>query len=988
MPVPLNFLRRNLVAVLVAAGGLLCTGLMYRVAVDWEDARLHRQLESAAEAETSALQGRLQSLTDELRVLRSVFELPREISQDEFRGITAPTLQQYPMLYGIGWAPRQGEGAAAHYRMTRLNLRDLGPTSLDFDLAAEPRRREALQRACDTASAAASRPVKLQPGNVPGTTLMLPVFAAGQSLRGIAERRANLLGVVAAAVDTEVLIEEVVGRLFWDQLDFVVREEGPDGEIIHVHAPRRADQPTPTAAELESQSLFDRAVIRAADRAWTVTYVPSAHFLAQHGSRQALAALLLGLLLTAIATANAVLLQRRQASIERLVHAQTAALRLGQERLDHVLEATADGIWEQDMVSGRLSFVSPRTEELLGYAPGHLVRPDFDVRSVFAASTDRHLANQALEDHIQRGKPYVVEVRFRRADGELRWVRLRGVIARNADGLPLRLVGALRDITAEHEAAALRARMLARFEALIQDTPLVMALGFDQEHNVSLWNHAAERFFGYTPRQARGRRVRDLLPVAAEGEWFIDVLDEVWRTGLPYGPRETGITVADGQRWLLLSVFPLLDGTQVIEVFAMGMDITDRVRAERELRLSETRFRDLSQLSADWFWEQDAELRFSYFSSGLERSGIGMNEHLGKLRWELPIQLSEQAWAAHRADLEARRPFRDFEYRIVNADGSMRWFVANGIPLYDDEGNFVGYRGNGRDITARKQLEEELRQHRDHLEELVQAQTADLRRAKEAAEQASRAKSDFLANMSHELRTPMHAVLSFARIGLLKADTVGPERLKEYFEHIRAGGQRLLDLVNDLLDLSKLEAGRMEYAMGHTDLRRCVEQVLGELAPLLDGKKLTCILEVTADDSHVWGDARRLEQVIRNLVGNAIKFTPEGRCVAVEIATDAVPVGRRASDVGQTKPALRLTVADEGIGIPEEELEAVFGKFTQSSLTVTGAGGTGLGLAICREIVQAHRGIIRARSRPAGGVALDVLLPLDTAPEANRKDSA
>jgi PAS domain S-box-containing protein len=988
MPVLLNYLRHNLVAVLVAAGGLLCSALLFQVAASRDEEELHRHLESMADAQTNALAGRLQALTDELRVLRSMVELSRELGQEEFRGMTAPTLQQYPMLFGIGWAPRVGQGEHASFRLARLNLRDIGPTTLGLDLVAEPRRREALERACDTASATATLPVSLQPGNTRGVIVMLPIFSPGQPLRDVASRRASLLGIVAAAIDTETLFEDTVNNLFWEQLDFVVRAGDAGSEVVHLHAPRPVSATVPRVAEIEGQALSERQLIRAADRNWTITYSASPTFMAQRASLRPLGALLLGLLLTAVATLNAVLLQRRQAGIEAMVKHQTKALRLSEERFARALEATADGIWELDLVSGRMLFVSPRTEELLGFAPGSFSHQDFDAEALFADPVERERSRQALEEHIQTGRPYVVEVCVHHAQGGTRWVRLRGIVARTEEGLPLRLVGSLRDITDENAAEAQRARMLARFEALIQDTPLVMAMGFDREHNVSLWNHATERLFGFTPRQARGRRVRDLFPQAAEGEWFVEVLDQVWRTGLPYGPRETAIAVADGQRWVLLAIFPLLEEQRTIEVFAMGVDITDRVRAEHELKLSETRFRDLSELSADWFWEQDADLRFSYFSSGLERSGIGMNEHLGKQRWDLPIQLPEEAWVAHRADLAAHRPFRDLEYRIANAEGSIRWFVSNGIPLFDDDGNFVGYRGNGRDITKRKQLEEELRRHRDNLAELVQAQTADLLRAKEAAEQANRAKSDFLANISHELRTPMHAVLSFARIGQVKADTAGPEKLKGYFEHIRASGQRLLDLVNDLLDLSKLEAGRMEYAMARTDLRRRVEEVLHELQPLLDGKNLQCALTVSTRDCHVLGDARRLDQVIRNLVGNAIKFTPEGRGIALELAAAEMPAGRRASDAGRMQPALRLTVTDEGIGIPEEELEAVFGKFAQSSLTGTGAGGTGLGLAICREIVQAHRGIIQARSRPEGGAALDVLLPRDAASAATSKDSA
>jgi signal transduction histidine kinase len=149
------------------------------------------------------------------------------------------------------------------------------------------------------------------------------------------------------------------------------------------------------------------------------------------------------------------------------------------------------------------------------------------------------------------------------------------------------------------------------------------------------------------------------------------------------------------------------------------------------------------------------------------------------------------------------------------------------------------------------------------------------------------------------------------------------------------------------------------------------------LSSLLESRRQTCEVHATADNCHVLGDRKRIGQVLHNLLGNAIKFTPEDRRIFVEIAPATLPAGRRAADSGEMA-ALRLTVADEGVGIPPGELESIFDKFSQSSKTATGAGGTGLGLAISREIVLAHRGIIRSRNRPEGGAAFDVILPLST----------
>lgn len=397
-----------------------------------------------------------------------------------------------------------------------------------------------------------------------------------------------------------------------------------------------------------------------------------------------------------------------------------------------------------------------------------------------------------------------------------------------------------------------------------------------------------------------------------------------------------------------------------------------------EQTLAEERFRDLLSLSADWLWEMDAELRFSWFSENFSGGGANHDRYIGYRRWDLPIEIPSETMAEHRQALAARQPFRDLQYRIVHSDGRTRWYSTSGLPLFAD-GRFVGYRGTGRDITAHKQIEEELRSHRDHLQALVDARTADLRRAKEQAEQSNQAKTEFLSNISHELRTPMHAILSFARIGQAKVGAVGHDKLLDYFSRIHGGATRLVELIDDLLDLAKLDAGQMSYAMQPLDLYRLADESLQELHSLLEGRELAVRIESDASDCRVEGDRKRLEQVLRNLIGNAVKFSPVGGEILVELNSATLPAGRRAADTGEV-PALRLTVADQGVGIPEDEIEKIFDRFVQSSRTATGAGGTGLGLAICREIVHTHRGIIRARNRPTGGAAFDVLLPLTETP--------
>lgn len=312
----------------------------------------------------------------------------------------------------------------------------------------------------------------------------------------------------------------------------------------------------------------------------------------------------------------------------------------------------------------------------------------------------------------------------------------------------------------------------------------------------------------------------------------------------------------------------------------------------------------------------------------------------------------------------------------LTRDGREYWVKTTIVPFLDENGVPERYVSARTDITALKLAQEELRQHRDNLHELVEARTREAILAKEQAEAAYHAKSQFLANMSHELRTPIHAVLSYSELGESKADREDftGDKARNYFHRIHQSGQRLLGLINDLLDLSKMEAGRMGYDMRTADLRHIFERVADDLSGLLVAKGVQLDLSGCPSPSRAVFDPVRLEQVVINLLSNAIRFSPEGgviqmRCEAIELA------GRRAGD--PSSPGLRVSVSDQGPGIPPTELESIFDKFVQASHSRSGAGGTGLGLAICREIIHAHRGRIWAENGAAGGARLVFELPAD-----------
>ncbi len=241
--------------------------------------------------------------------------------------------------------------------------------------------------------------------------------------------------------------------------------------------------------------------------------------------------------------------------------------------------------------------------------------------------------------------------------------------------------------------------------------------------------------------------------------------------------------------------------------------------------------------------------------------------------------------------------------------------------------------------------------------------------AKEKAEASNQAKTLFFSNISHELRTPMHAILNYANLGLKNEDALKNEKLTKYLSNIVSSGQRLLGLLDNLLDLSRMEAGKMDFRMKANFISSICDDSLSEIEPLMRKKeiKIKIFGKDKIADIPVICDKLRMQQVFINLLSNAVKFSPDRSHIEINFSTEF--------DKTSNKQVVRCGIADSGIGIPAHELESIFDKFVQSSKTRTGAGGTGLGLSICREIIEAHKGRIWAESRSSGGTIFYITLP-------------
>ncbi len=385
----------------------------------------------------------------------------------------------------------------------------------------------------------------------------------------------------------------------------------------------------------------------------------------------------------------------------------------------------------------------------------------------------------------------------------------------------------------------------------------------------------------------------------------------------------------------------------------LHLNITKTKELEIKLLESESRFRSLVEKSPDWIWEIDTEGYYTYTSPYIEDLlGYKPEEVIGQTFFSLmPGEERARLLSVFQNYIKKQQVFSAIEHTNLHKNGNLVILETNGSPIYNIDGQFIGYRGIHRDITER-------------------AETKKILIEKEIAEQANKSKSDFLANMSHELRTPMHAILSFSNFGIKKFNSAPPEKLLSYFNKINQSGERLLALLNDLLDLSKLEAGKLEFNFRLYELSIVLKQCIDEQEALLNEKNLLIKIINPEHDTQAEFDTVKVSQVITNFLSNAIKFSEQGTTLSI-----AIKANELFSDAGISN-GLCLSITDQGIGIPDNELDTIFDKFIQSSKTKTGAGGTGLGLAICKEFIDAHHGRIWAEHNPQGGSIFSFVIPL------------
>ena len=634
-------------------------------------------------------------------------------------------------------------------------------------------------------------------------------------------------------------------------------------------------------------------------------------------------------------------LRHKLAELSRTVVEQyrsEEALRKAEEKYRSIFQNVVEGIF-QTTPDGRYLSVNPMLARIYGYSsPEELIEAINDIEHQLYVDPDRRDEFARLIQENEVVTRFESQV-FRR-DRSIIWISENARAVRDKDGNLLFYEGTVEDITDRKltEGALRNSEVL--YHSLVESLPQNI-FRKDREGRFTFANTRFCNTIGKPLTEILGKTDYDFFPPELAAKYHQDDL-RVIETLQAFETVEAHQTPDHGKIYVQVMKIPLYDHSgQVVGIQGIFWDVTERKRMEEDLAYERDLLQTLLDNVPDSIYFKDLQSRFIRCSKILaQRFGFDdPRKAIGKTDFDFFAEdHARPAFEDEQEIIRTGKPLIGITEKEIWRRGQESWALTTKMPLRDKDGKVLGTFGISKDITALKQAEEELEKARD------------------AALESTRLKSEFLANVSHEIRTPMNAIIGMT--GLL-LDTELTEEQRDFTETVRNSADSLLTIVNDLLDFSKIEAGKLNIEVIDFDLQDTVEGSVELLAERAQSKEIELVDWVHDDlPRALRGDPGRLRQILTNLIGNAVKFTEQGE-VVVEVTKE---------NENETHARIRFTVRDTGIGIPEKALPLLFQAFTQADGSTTRKyGGTGLGLAIVKQLVELMGGQIGVESEEGQG---------------------
>lgn len=618
------------------------------------------------------------------------------------------------------------------------------------------------------------------------------------------------------------------------------------------------------------------------------------------------------------------------ATIEEQVQVRTRELRDQEQRFRQLAENIREVFWLITPDFSELIYVSPAFERVWGRSVQSLhASPGSWLEAIHP--DDRERVHEIWRQAVSLEQPFESEYRLLRSDGTVRWILDRGFPVRDSAGKMYRMAGIAEDFT-DRKRSDETLRRQANLLTLSHDAIIVR----DMESRITFWNRGAEERYGWSAGEAIGQVTHDLLKTH-----FPEPLEKIlallqstghWDGELVHSTRD-GQTIVVSSRWSLERDARGVP-TGMLEI---NNDITERKRAEEALRRSNAYNRSLIEASLDPLVTIGPDGKIKDVNVATEIvTGHARSDLIGT---DFASYFTDPAKARAGYERAFREgAIRDFQLEIRQTDHIVTPVLYNASVFRDESGEVSGVFAAARDITIRLEAEEAMR------------------RAKEAAEEAGRVKDDFLMNISHEIRTPMNGIIGLTGLAL---DTPLSAEQRGYLDGVMSSAEALLKMINAILDFSRIEEGSLELERSPFRLREALGSTIQTLETRAREKGLAFVHEIRPDvPDELIGDPARLWQVLVNLAGNAIKFTPQGE-VSLRI---------EAERLEPDSTVLRFSIKDTGVGIPSDKKDALFKPFSQVDTSKTRKfGGAGLGLVVSARLVELMGGRVWFESEAGQG---------------------